>query len=75
VRIPPLFSEFWNTILINDAVRSLLRALAADGREAIESGYKDLGSIERIKKDFTPFSVRRMHLASMLILIACALCL
>jgi hypothetical protein len=49
VRIPPLFSVFWNTILINDSVRSLLRALVADGQEAIESGYRALSSIEQMK--------------------------
>lgn len=49
VRIPPLFSVFWNSILINDSVRNLLRALVDDGQGAIEAGYKALDSIARMK--------------------------
>ena len=49
VRIPPLFSVFWNTILINDSVRKLLRVLVVDGQAAIESGYRALDAIEQMK--------------------------
>ena len=50
VRIPPLFTVFWNNIFINHSVRKVLRSLVADGDEIVTSGYIALEKIEHMKK-------------------------
>lgn len=49
VRIPPLMSVMWNTIFINDSIRSVLRIFVEDGEESIAKGYAALDKIEEME--------------------------
>ncbi len=45
LRLPPQITVFWDTILITDTVRSLLRHFVRDGRAKIGQGYAALARI------------------------------
>ncbi len=49
VRVPPLLWIFWDTILINHALRKVLRSFVPDRKEAIREGYQALSLIKEMR--------------------------
>jgi hypothetical protein len=50
VRIPPLFTVYWNNIFISDSVRTILRHFVKNPEESIQQGFAALKKIEQMKE-------------------------
>jgi hypothetical protein len=49
-RVPPLLYLFWDTVIINHAMRKIIRRFVHERREAIHDGYRALEKIETMKE-------------------------
>jgi hypothetical protein len=49
-RVPPLLWIFWDTIIINHALRKILRSFVPDKKEAIREGYRVLSQIKEMRR-------------------------
>ncbi len=50
VRVPPLFSVYWDQIFVNHSVRKLLRIFAPDGAAKVRQGQAALRKMERMEE-------------------------
>ena len=49
VRVPPLFTVYWNNIFINHSVRMVLLSLVEDPDQCVRNGHAVLARIDRMK--------------------------
>ena len=49
-RVPPIFWIFWDHIIINHAVRHIIRRFVLEKREAIHDGYRALDKIRKMQE-------------------------
>lgn len=50
VRVPPLFSVYWDQIFVNHSVRKILRIFAPDGAAKVRQGLAALHKMERMEE-------------------------
>ena len=50
VRVPPLFSVYWDQIFVNHSVRKLLRIFAPDGAAKVRQGQAAMRKMERMEE-------------------------
>ncbi len=48
-RVPPIFWIFWDHIIINHAVRTIIRRFVIEKREAVHDGYRALEKIRKMQ--------------------------
>ena len=48
-RVPPIFWIFWDNIIINHAVRQIIRRFVMEKREAVHDGYRALDKIRKMQ--------------------------
>ena len=48
-RVPPIFWIFWDHIIINHTVRTIIRRFVAEKREAVHDGYRALEKIRKMQ--------------------------
>ncbi len=60
-RVPPLLWVFWDTIVINHAMRKIIRRFVHERKEAIHDGYRMLHKIRTMKEIAARFGIDQQY--------------